>query len=66
MIRIVRFTYKNCKAINDLGDKERHQLCCYMIGTQYPTGILVNFSTYPKIQIEKYYLDSKDGTISPF
>ena len=37
-----------------------------MIGTGFPIGILVNFSTYPKAQIEKYYLDKEDGTITPF
>ncbi len=55
-----------CKAIDSIGDKERHQLFSYMIGTRFPIGILVNFSTYPKAQIEKYYFDKKDNTISPF
>lgn len=55
-----------CKAIDSIGDKERHQLFSYMIGTGFPIGILVNFSTYPKVQIEKYYFDKKDNTISPF
>ena len=55
-----------CKAIDGLGDRERHQLFSYMIGSQFPVGILVNFSTYPKAQIEKYYFDKKDGTITPF
>ena len=55
-----------CKAVEDLGDKERHQLFSYLIGSQYPIGILVNFSTYPKAQIEKYYFDEKDNTITAF
>ncbi len=55
-----------CKAIESNGDRERQQLFSYMIGTGFPIGILVNFSTYPKAQIEKYYLDKEDGTITPF
>ena len=55
-----------CKAIEDLGNKERHQLFSYLLGTRYPIGILVNFSTYPKAQIEKYYFDKKDNTITAF
>ena len=55
-----------CKAIEQLGEKERYQLFSYMIGTSFPIGILVNFATYPKAQIEKYYFDKTDGTITPF
>ena len=55
-----------CKAINNIGDIERHQLFSYMVGTQFPIGILVNFSAYPYAQIEKFYLDKQDGTITPF
>lgn len=55
-----------CKAIDEIGEKERHQLFSYMSGSQFPIGILVNFSTYPKAEIEKYYYDKLDGTISPF
>jgi GxxExxY protein len=55
-----------CKAIEKLGEKERHQLFSYLVGTQFPVGILVNFSTYPRAEIEKYYYDEKDGTITPF
>lgn len=55
-----------CKAIEKIGEKERHQLFSYMTGTQFPIGILVNFSTYPKAEIEKYYYDKNDGTITPF
>ena len=47
------------KAIENLGPHERQQLFSYMIGTEFPIGILVNFATYPKAQIEKYYFDSK-------
>ena len=55
-----------CKAINQIGEMERHQLFSYLTGTQFPIGILVNFSTYPKAEIEKYYYDKEDGTINPF
>ena len=55
-----------CKAVDQIGERERHQLFSYMTGTQFPVGILVNFSTYPKAEIEKYYYDKDDGTINPF
>lgn len=55
-----------CKAIDKIGEKERHQLFSYLCGTQFPIGILVNFSTYPKAEIEKYYFDKNDETITPF
>lgn len=55
-----------CKAVEQLGERERHQLFSYMCGSQFPIGILVNFSTYPKAEIEKYYYDKTDGTITPF
>ena len=55
-----------CKAIDRIGEKERHQLFSYLSGTQFPIGILVNFSTYPKSEVEKYYFDKNDGTITPF
>ena len=55
-----------CKAIESLGDIERRQLFSYMVGTQFPIGILVNFGSYPMAQVEKYYFDKQDGTITPF
>ena len=55
-----------CKAVEQLGKNERQQLFSYLTGTQFPVGILVNFSTYPKAEIEKYYYDKNDGTITPF
>ena len=54
------------KAIENLGSHERQQLFSYMIGTGFPIGILVNFATYPKAQIEKYYFDPSDMTITYF
>ena len=55
-----------CKAIEKIGEKERYQLFSYLIGTQFPVGILVNFSTYPKAEIEKYYYNKTNGSITPF
>lgn len=54
------------KAIEKLGAHERQQLFSYMIGTEFPIGILVNFAAYPKAQIEKYYFDKRDMTITYF
>ena len=47
-----------CKATDNITDKERHQLYSYMVGTQFPIGILVNFATYDRAQIERYYLNN--------
>lgn len=55
-----------CKAIEFISERERNQLFSYMIATLFPIGILVNFGAYPKIQIEKYYLDKNNNTIFPF
>ena len=55
-----------CKAVEIIGERERHQLFSYLSGTRFPIGILVNFSTYPKVEIEKYFFDAEDGTITPF
>ena len=55
-----------CKAIENIGEKERHQLFSYLTGTQFPIGILVNFSSYPKAEVEKYYYDKTDETITSF
>lgn len=55
-----------CKAIEKLGPHERQQLLSYLIGTGYPIGILVNFATYPKVQLEKYYFDKRDMTLTAF
>ena len=54
------------KAIEKLTGHERSQLFSYLIGTGFPIGILVNFATYPKPQIEKYYFDKRDMTITAF
>ena len=55
-----------CKAVERLSDRERNQLFSYMVGTRFPIGILVNFSSYPTIQLEKYYFDRRDNTITSF
>lgn len=54
------------KAIEKLSNHERSQLFGYMVGTGFPIGLLVNFATYPKPTIEKYYFDKKDMTITAF
>ncbi len=55
-----------CKAVENLGDRKRSQLFSYLVGTQYPIGILVNFSSYPKLQLEKYYFDRRDKNFYSF
>ena len=55
-----------CKAISKLGDKERLQLFGYLNATKFPVGILVNFGTYPKAEIERYYYNSQNNTIKAF
>lgn len=53
-----------CKSIKELTDLERYQTYGYLTATQFPIAILVNFGTFPKAQIEKYY--AKDGKIYTF
>lgn len=55
-----------CKAIENLSPKEYQQLFSYMLGTGFPIGLLVNFHGYPKVDIQKFYYDSTDNTITAF
>ncbi|MCQ2250832.1 MAG: GxxExxY protein [Bacteroidales bacterium] len=55
-----------CKSISKLGDKERLQLYGYLRATEFPVGILVNFGSIPKAEIERYYYDKESGTITTF
>lgn len=55
-----------CKAIEKLTSKEYQQLFSYMLGTGFPIGILVNFHSYPRVQIHKFYYDRSDHTITAF
>lgn len=55
-----------CKSIAEIGDRERMQTFGYLCGTKYPFALLVNFGTYPKAQIERYYYDSESTTICAF
>lgn len=55
-----------CKAIETLSAKEYQQLFSYLIGTGFPIGIIVNFHSYPKATIQKFYYDSSDNTITAF
>lgn len=50
-----------CKSISELTEKERYQTNGYLTATRFPIAILVNFGTFPKAQIERYY--AKDGKI---
>lgn len=53
-----------CKSIASLSDIERYQTFGYLTATGFPLAILVNFGTFPKAQIERYY--AKDGKIYAF
>lgn len=55
-----------CKAIEKLSPREYQQLFSYMLGTSFPIGIIVNFHSYPKVTIHKFYYDRKDKTITAF
>ena len=55
-----------CKSIYRLGEKERLQLFGYLRGTGFPVGILVNFGSYPKAEIERYYYDCCSNIIKAF
>ena len=44
-----------CKAITLLAEKEHYQLFGYMRATKFPIGILVNFCTERRAQIERYH-----------
>lgn len=55
-----------CKAIEELSAKEYQQLFSYMAGTEFPIGIIVNFHDYPRAQIQRFYYDKKDSTITAF
>lgn len=53
-----------CKSIAELTDQERYQTYGYLTATGYPIALLVNFGTYPKAQIERYY--AHEGKIYAF
>ena len=53
-----------CKSIKAITDKEQFQTFGYLRGTLFPIAILVNFGTWPKAQIERYYYH--DSIISAF
>ncbi|MBR5506469.1 MAG: GxxExxY protein [Clostridia bacterium] len=55
-----------CKSITKLGDRERLQLFGYLRVTKFPVGILVNFGSFPKAEIERYYYNHKSNTIEAF
>lgn len=52
------------KAISKLTDKEVYQTFGYLRGTGFPIAILVNFGSYPRAEIHRYYY--KDGVAKAF
>ena len=44
-----------CKSITKLGERERFQTFGYLRSSGFPIAILVNFGTWPKAEIERYY-----------
>lgn len=53
-----------CKSIKELSNKEQFQTFGYLRATQFPIAILVNFGTWPKAQVERYYFNK--GKICAF
>lgn len=53
-----------CKSIKAITDREQFQTFGYLRGSLFPIAILVNFGTWPKAQIERYYFH--DGIINAF
>ena len=53
-----------CKSIKAITNKEQFQTFGYLRGTSFPIAILVNFGTWPKAQIERYYYH--EGVIRAF
>ena len=53
-----------CKAIGQLGDRERYQTFGYLRATEWPVGVLVNFGAFPKAQVERYTI--KNGKVVAF
>lgn len=53
-----------CKSIKAISDREQFQTFGYLRGTGFPIAILVNFGTWPKAQIERYYFH--DGVVRAF
>lgn len=49
-----------CKALTQLTEKEHYQTFGYLRATKFPIGILVNFGTDRRAQIERFhYADNK-------
>ena len=53
-----------CKALPQLTEREHYQTFGYLRGTGWPVAILVNFGTFPKAQIERYY--NNNGVVELF
>lgn len=44
-----------CKALTQLSEKEHYQIFGYLRATKFPMGILVNFGTDRRAQIERFH-----------
>ena len=55
-----------CKSIKQITDMEQFQTFGYLRSSGFPIAILVNFGTWPKAQIERYYYDTKKKIIHAF
>lgn len=55
-----------CKAIKELKFEEQYQTWGYLRGTEFPIAILVNFGTWPKAEIHRYYYDKENKAIHAF
>ena len=55
-----------CKSIPKITEKEQYQTFGYLRATQFPIALLVNFGTWPKAQVERYYFDRKNMSIHAF
>lgn len=53
-----------CKSISELTEKERFQTYGYLTATHFPIALLVNFGSFPKAQVERYY--AHDNKIHAF
>ena len=54
-----------CKAVDQIANEHRMQLWNYLKISEYPIGILVNFSP-KKLEIERYYYNKETKYVSAF
>lgn len=51
-----------CKAISNLGERGHYQTFSYLRSTKFPIAILVNFGTFGRAQIERFYFRNNEIT----